>query len=64
MGLLGFYFSGMPVWIASFCVSVWRNHFLGSILDYIHQKMSPLLPNQWYKTAVRNAFGAIRVRCV
>lgn len=62
MGRFGFYYSGMPVWIGSFFVSVCRNHLLGSTLELIHRNVASLFKSKRYKTVVDGIFRIVNMR--
>lgn len=62
MGYFGFYYSGMPVWVGSFFVSVCRNHLLGTALEFIHRQVESLSDSKRYKTMVDAFFRVVSMR--
>jgi hypothetical protein len=62
VGVVAFYYSGIPACSASFLFSVCRHHFLDPAAEYLQTKVSSLFENDRYKSFVRAVFTSLKYR--
>lgn len=59
VGLMGFYFAGIPAWASAFSLSICRNHLLEPLMVFLQNQFLYLSDNDTYNRLVRRTFRVL-----
>jgi hypothetical protein len=59
VGLMGFYFAGIPAWATAFSLSICKNHLLEPLTAFLQNQFLSLWDNDTYNRLVRRTFSVL-----
>ncbi|KAL1965654.1 hypothetical protein VTN77DRAFT_5331 [Rasamsonia byssochlamydoides] len=59
VGLMGFYFAGIPAWATAFTLSIFRNHLLEPLMVFLQNQFLYLSDSYTYSRLVRRSFSVV-----